>query len=305
MNYWDIEAFLAVVETRNLAKAADLLFLSQSTVSRRLINLETELGCTLAKRSKGQRFVQLTKRGEQFIPIAERWLSVHRETQRYKDMPTTMQLTIGCTEWFNSFALKPFYRELMLRESSLSIKVVSAPSHTTYSMLNDSEIDVGFVCNSQARNGINTKALFRDPLVLVCNEASDWVRPYPISPECLDPAYEIGWNHLPDYRMWHNRWWDADVLPRVVCDFSISLCFSFANNPNFWMLVPSSVADHFLGHESSLIVQPLTDSAPDFICYRIAPYNVRISRQSEMEMFEETLDDFVRDLIARKPACRY
>ena len=187
-----------------------------------------------------------------------------------------MQLTIGCTEWFNSFALKPFYRELMLRESSLSIKVVSAPSHTTYSMLNDSEIDVGFVCNSQARNGINTKALFRDPLVLVCNEASDWVRPYPISPECLDPAYEIGWNHLPDYRMWHNRC-GMPTFSRAWCaTFPFLYVSVLPIIQNFWMLVPSSVADHFLGHESSLIVQPLTDSAPDFICYRIAPYNVRV-----------------------------
>lgn len=305
MNFWDIEAFMAIVETRNLAKAAELLFLSQSTVSRRLMNLEEELGHSLARRSKGQRSIHLTERGEQFIPVAERWLSVWNETQRYKESPSTMHLTIGCTEWFNSFALRPFYSELMRREPTLSIKVVSAPSHLTYSKLNELEIDAGFVCNAQVYKGIDTIPVFRDPLVLVCSEGEEWVSPDPISPERLDPAYEIEWNHLPDYRMWHNRWWNTGGEPRIVCDFSVSLCFSFIQNSKFWIMVPKSVAEHFVGREPRLIIQPLTDSPPDFICYMIVPHLIRASRQRGIELFQDCLHDFVEDLVEKQPIHKY
>lgn len=305
MNSWDIETFMAIVKTRNMAKAAELLFLSQSTVSRRLMNLETELGCVLAQRSKGQRTIQLTESGERFIPIAERWLSVWNETQRYKESPSTMHLTIGCTEWFNSFVLLPFYQNLMYREPSLNIKIVSGPSNLIYSKLNELEVDVGFVCNSQAFKGVITRPIFRDPLVLVCNEKSEWLSPEPISPDQLDPAYEIEWNHLPDYQMWHNRWWDSYISSRVMCDFSVSLCFNFIQNPNFWILVPTSVAKHFVGKQPGLVTQPLSNYPPDFICYKISPSLIRPSKQRGLEIFQNCLDEFVEQLIRKQPLHRY
>ncbi|MBR4393905.1 MAG: LysR family transcriptional regulator, partial [Oscillospiraceae bacterium] len=46
MNYADIETFLELVRTRNLTKAAEHLFLSQSTVSNRLRNQNSD-GITL------------------------------------------------------------------------------------------------------------------------------------------------------------------------------------------------------------------------------------------------------------------
>ena len=40
----DIEIFLEIVESRNITKAAEHLFLSQSVISTRLKKLEEELG---------------------------------------------------------------------------------------------------------------------------------------------------------------------------------------------------------------------------------------------------------------------
>lgn len=305
MNFWDIEAFITIVESGSLAKAAEILFLSQSTISRRLMNLETELQHELITRSKGQRSIQLTERGTQFLPIAERWLSVWHETQRYRDAPSSMHLTIGCTEWFNSYILQPFYRELMSREKTLSMKVVSGPAFTIYSLLNEAEIDVGFVCNPQVCKGVDTIPVFRDPLVLVCDSRSEWVSQEPITPDKLDSSYEIEWNHLLDYRMWHNSWWDPDIAPRVVCDFSVSLCFSLLKNPNFWMLVPISVAEHFVNEKSGLIIQPMTDNAPDFICYMIAPHVVRTSQQRGIALFKRQLNEFVDELVEKKAWHKY
>ena len=44
MNLAEIETFLTIVNTRSITRTADLLFLSQPTVSHRLTSLENELG---------------------------------------------------------------------------------------------------------------------------------------------------------------------------------------------------------------------------------------------------------------------
>ena len=71
MNYKDIEVFLELVRCRNITKAAENLYLSQSAVSNRLKSLEDELGVQLFLRAKGHRIVELTRQGGEFIPVAE------------------------------------------------------------------------------------------------------------------------------------------------------------------------------------------------------------------------------------------
>ena len=55
MNLAEIETFLTIVNTKSITRTADLLFLSQPTVSHRLTSLENELGFPLVIRQKGDR----------------------------------------------------------------------------------------------------------------------------------------------------------------------------------------------------------------------------------------------------------
>ena len=52
MEYKQIEAFLAIVEQKNITKAAESLFISQSALSYRLKSLETDLNTSLIIRRK-------------------------------------------------------------------------------------------------------------------------------------------------------------------------------------------------------------------------------------------------------------
>ena len=60
MNLAEIETFLTIVNTKSITRTADLLFLSQPTVSHRLTSLENELGFPLVIRQKGQTTVTPT-----------------------------------------------------------------------------------------------------------------------------------------------------------------------------------------------------------------------------------------------------
>ena len=52
MNLSEIETFLTIVNTKSITKTAELLFLSQPTVSHRLRSLEEELGFSLIIRKR-------------------------------------------------------------------------------------------------------------------------------------------------------------------------------------------------------------------------------------------------------------
>ena len=70
MDLSEIETFLTIVNTKSITKTADILFLSQPTVSHRLKALEKELGFPLIVRKKGFKNVELTSKGSEFVSIA-------------------------------------------------------------------------------------------------------------------------------------------------------------------------------------------------------------------------------------------
>ena len=90
MNLAEIETFLTIVNTKSITRTADLLFLSQPTVSHRLTSLENELGFPLVIRQKGHKQVELTAKGTDFIILAERWMSLWKETIERSCFRTTI-----------------------------------------------------------------------------------------------------------------------------------------------------------------------------------------------------------------------
>ncbi|WP_245625044.1 LysR family transcriptional regulator [Paenibacillus stellifer] len=113
MYFPGIEAFLAIVRTESISKAAELLHLSQATVSYRLKTLEKEMGSLLVERRKGAPKISLTPKGENFFSIAERWEALWRETQILQASGSQLSLAISAAESISHFVLPPVYRILI------------------------------------------------------------------------------------------------------------------------------------------------------------------------------------------------
>ena len=64
MDEKDLQIFLTLADTGNLTRTAEKLYLAQPTLSKRLQNMESELGATLFLRSK--QGVTLTPAGASF-----------------------------------------------------------------------------------------------------------------------------------------------------------------------------------------------------------------------------------------------
>jgi LysR family transcriptional activator of glutamate synthase operon len=68
MTLQQIMFFLAIVEHKNFIRAADTMFISQSSLSRQIKAIEDELGVTLFYRNRHQ--IELTEAGKTFLPFA-------------------------------------------------------------------------------------------------------------------------------------------------------------------------------------------------------------------------------------------
>ena len=87
--------FIAVMETRSFIKAAEQLYVTQSTVSARIKALEDRLGCRLFNRSKAG--VSLTSEGSQFSRHAMTFVRIWAQAQQEVGLPPhiTSRINIG------------------------------------------------------------------------------------------------------------------------------------------------------------------------------------------------------------------
>jgi DNA-binding transcriptional LysR family regulator len=73
MQLQQLRYFLAVVDTRHFTQAADVLGVSQPTLSKQIHTLEASLGAPLFERVRGD--VTLTAAGETLLPLAQRMVA--------------------------------------------------------------------------------------------------------------------------------------------------------------------------------------------------------------------------------------
>ena len=70
-----LRCFLAVARCKSFTRAAEEMFISASTVSRRIAALENELGKSLFRRSSVE--IELTEAGQRLLPKVEKTLELY------------------------------------------------------------------------------------------------------------------------------------------------------------------------------------------------------------------------------------
>ena len=91
--------FLTIAEEENITRAADILHVTQPTLSRQIMQLEDELGVKLFRRSKY--CIKLTEEGLYLKRRAEEILALAEDTAQSlcnKDKDIAGVISIGCTE---------------------------------------------------------------------------------------------------------------------------------------------------------------------------------------------------------------
>ncbi len=116
--------FLTIAEEENITRAADILHVTQPTLSRQIMQLEDELGTKLFKRSKY--CIKLTEDGLFLKRRAEEILSLAENTAEAignKDKDIAGEITIGCTETHSMDALASKMAEFRKLHNGVSYNI--------------------------------------------------------------------------------------------------------------------------------------------------------------------------------------
>lgn len=106
-----VNTFLAVARAGSFLQAADIVGVSQSTVSQRIRMLEQLIGRTLILRTRGSRGLTLTPAGNTFLELAERWTLIELEVDRLK-MSSERRLALGSVDSLSIYVLPQLFGRL-------------------------------------------------------------------------------------------------------------------------------------------------------------------------------------------------
>lgn len=293
MDLTDVEMFLTIVNTKSISKTAETLFLSQPTISHRLKTLEKELDFPLIVRSKGFKQIELTSEGVEFIPIAERMLSLWKETRLLKRNRDRVLLSVGCTDSVNVALLAPFYRELMRPDSIVDLDVRTHQSPELYGILDNHDIDVGFVFYHLYYKNILCERVFQEKFYLIQSARPAVDKPV-VHTEELDASREIFLKWDDPYQLWHNQWLTNYARPCVATD-TITLARRLWQEGESWMIAPESVV-YDMAQVRPLYVSELQNPPPDRCCYKITHRFPLVTSEAALEFFEEQLALYLENL---------
>lgn len=295
MNLAEIETFLMIVQTKNITKTAENLFLSQPTVSHRLKLLEEELDVKLITRRKGHKQIELTSQGEEFIPIAERWISVWQEMQQLKDKQDKLYLKVACTDTLNSAILFDLYRNILEEdEQIMNLQIKTHYSQEVYNLLENHDIDMGFVYHHLHFKNIIAEPILREKMYII--QASDSAIDKPvIHTDELDLNNEIYLSWEANYEIWHEQWVSKGTRPRIQVD-TFELLFHLLSQEKMWAIAPISVVDRIRSlkmikiSEIANAVQP-----PERVTYKIKHKHPNEATLKSVQVFEEKLHKYLSE----------
>ena len=136
-----LSAFVAVVETRSVRRAAKRLSRSESAVSMQIRRLETRLNVRLIDRESGR--IALTGHGEQLLPYAKRLVEQAYEATTALCQPDLAgEVRLGVPEWFASQRLQAVLSRFMRAHPAVRLNVRADASSELRAAVSRGHLDV-------------------------------------------------------------------------------------------------------------------------------------------------------------------
>lgn len=284
-----IETFLSVVSNQNITQAANQLFVSQSTVSSRISQLEKELGVELFSRSKGARSIELTEHGTAFIPVAEKYLSVDREIAQFTAQDHSFSLTIAIPDSLNMLLFSPLYIKMMKSEPLFHLNISTHQSPEIYEIVNNHDADLGFVFYPYHYPNIITRPLFKEKMYIITSKTL-YMENEDLHPSDLSVSDELffAWNG--EISHWHDYWWQSSSAALAQVD-TVGLLIELIKSYPSWALCPESVISIFKDRDV-FTVHSCLESIPPRTTYML--FRRDSEKSIKKQRFEMFLHEYLR-----------
>ena len=301
MNLQNIRTFLYIVRYQTISGAAEAMYTSQPTIRSRLSQLEEELGIELVKRQRGHRTIELTEKGQDFIPIAEHWLSLDRQTMQFCRDKGRESITVAAPASYQEHVIPQIIHRLMGSENPPKIRLRTANSAKVYAMVTDREADVGLVSRLIIGDSTVAVPVFNTEYVLLLPVDTP-IPEGPVQPDQLDPRFEVNvtsWTG--ETRRWHDTYWDPYVASYLQVDNN-HLSHNYLTDPRCWALCPAAIAFSICRRrKDELIVRRLAFDPPMHHTYLVVQRHQIKSRAAFIGQLQKTILAFAEEAPLLQP----
>ena len=130
----DLRVFLGVARAKSALEASHTLGIDQSTISRRVKRLETDIGSKLFDRnSQGHRLTSAGHRLLEHVEKLESTLAAVESDVFGDNMALTGEIRLGATEAFGSYFLAPHLAHFCTRHPTITVDLLPMPRNVNLS----------------------------------------------------------------------------------------------------------------------------------------------------------------------------
>lgn len=289
MNNEAIETFITVAKTRNISKAAKMLFVSQATVSYRISQLEKKLSATLIIRNKGGKQTELTLAGKNFLPLAQSWVNLNREIENFHTRPEAMELTIGLVNSANNYLFPDFYNQLKddIFDWRLSIKTLH--SREIYEMVQMNQLDFGFPIADLSLPSTKRQPIHSEQLMVVSRNRINGKKKLLPKDLAINHQIYIDWGE--DYRRWHNLYFPMNTTPKFSVD-TAKVAMDMLDD-TLWFFAPYSMCLHFINGHHQCTISHLELTTPTRTLYMVTNPLTEQTKRRQIILFKRRVLQYV------------
>lgn len=146
MEFKELNYLITLAEEGNISRAADKLFMAQSSLSHFIKQVEAELRTTIFVRTS--RGIRLTPSGEVLISHARKMLWEYQAAQNeISDMEDiqTGTIRLGISTFRGTYILPPTMRKFHQRYPGVSVEITEADSFRLEEMIMKNQLDVALI----------------------------------------------------------------------------------------------------------------------------------------------------------------
>jgi LysR family transcriptional regulator, transcriptional activator of the cysJI operon len=177
MQIESLKVFCDLAETESFTKAAQINQVTQSAVSQQISSLEKQFKSLLIERSKKK--FRLTREGQVLYEyskqIIQTYDSLHCKLQEIKDI-ISGTIRISTIYSIGLHDLPPYIKKFLKSYPTVNVHVEYRRSNQVYEDVLGNVVDMGLVAYPNKDSKLETVALRRDRLVLICHPQNPFAK---------------------------------------------------------------------------------------------------------------------------------
>lgn len=239
----EINAFIVICQEKSISKAAEKLYISQSSLSTKIKTLEKELEYELFVRGRGQRSIMLTDEGKEFYKLALRHKEITDSMMAIGRKKEFSSLSISTLSSMGTYLFAPVYDLFMENYPNITLKIQDKETYTAYASMSKGHTDLAFTVAKLEYPGISSYPLFAESMDFVCSRQADL--PETVNFKDLDVGNEVYVPWTETFMAWHDIAFGNYENAQIKVELMSQLKHFLARGES-WAIVPSSVANHMV-----------------------------------------------------------